>query len=366
MSLEPDMDDVLDGEDPLRGLSPEQRAAVDAEREMQVRKERELTKQEKRKRRHLERSLSDAEQRYEDLLTITHGDAPRPSLGKIYARDGAKSPAAAVLVWSDWHVDSDITLGQTNGQNELTIDIAWARVRSLVQRSVWQIRSWQKTADLETIVVAALGDWIAGDIHSELVETCLPPQEATRIVREMHEYALEELHKIPGITRIAYFGIPDNHGRTTKQYQWTNGAQQSHNWGMYHALKAVCSKGGLDKIDFTISEGSIVYTDVLGHTFRFMHGHQFRYGGGVGGVGVPALKWVLRANKGNPCDYTLVGHYHQARDFGALIMNGSLCGPDAYSVQNGFESEAPTQLALLVRPGFGVCDISKIFPKDVS
>jgi hypothetical protein len=98
----------------------------------------------------------------------------------------------------------------------------------------------------------------------------------------------------------------------------------------------------------------------MGKTFRFMHGHQFK--GNPGLAGTRGMKWVKKVNEGRKAHYTLIGHYHTARDHGELIMNGSLCGPDAYSVQNGFISERPVQLALLVRPEFGICDVSKIFP----
>jgi hypothetical protein len=253
-----------------------------------------------------------------------------------------------------------IHLADTGGLNEFSVEIAWERVHALVERSIWQIKAWQRLSSLDTIMIAAMGDWIAGDIHEELRETCLPPQEATRIVREMHEYALSQLHKLKGIERIHYVGIPDNHGRTTNKYQWTNGAQQSHNWGMYHALESWCRGSGLEKMTFDIAEGSINYTEVMGHTFRIMHGHQMK--GNPGTAGTRGVKWVRTVDDATPADYTLIGHFHTARDHGPLIMNGSLCGPDAYSVQNGFGSERPVQLALLVRPEFGICDVSKIFP----
>jgi len=329
-----EIDDLLAAANPLGGLPDEDRARIESWVEAELLRERERTKREAAKRRSLEHELALSFQRYEDLLTIVHGEVQRPQLN--VQRKGDKSEACAVLLWSDWHVDERVTPEVTAGLNEYSIEIAWQRVQSLVERTRWQVESWQRLSTLDTLVVAALGDWIAGDIHPELAETALPPQEATRIVREMHEWALDELLKIRGVNRIIYKGMTDNHGRHTKKNQWINGHQKSHNWGMYHALAALFDRKKETRVQFEIAEGSLLYADVLGYTFRFAHGHQVSYGGGVGGVSVPGLKWVARSNAGRRAAYTCIGHFHQARFFGPLVVNGSLEGPEAFSTAKGF------------------------------
>jgi hypothetical protein len=61
-------------------------------------------------------------------------------------------------------------------------------------------------------------------------------------------------------------------------------------------------------------------------TVRFHHGHSIRYAGGVGGIYIPTNKAIAQWNKGRHADLDVFGHFHQLRDGGNFICNGSLIG----------------------------------------
>jgi hypothetical protein len=67
--------------------------------------------------------------------------------------------------------------------------------------------------------------------------------------------------------------------------------------------------------------------------------------GGVGGIYIPLMRFILKVNRQRKADMDAVAHWH-TRDTlfsGGAIMNGSVCGATPYSIRLGFPVEPPQQ-----------------------
>ena len=100
---------------------------------------------------------------------------------KISARrpTRSKAEATAVLVLSDWHVEERVDPATCRNLNEFTLEIADRRIKQLVQKAAMLIEHERALTGIRRIVVAALGDFLTGHIHDDLVEiTQLAPLAA--------------------------------------------------------------------------------------------------------------------------------------------------------------------------------------------
>jgi hypothetical protein len=72
--------------------------------------------------------------------------------------------------------------------------------------------------------------------------------------------------------------------------------------------------------------------------------------GGVGGIYIPLMRYILKVNRQIQADMDLIGHWHtqEALLTGGAIMNGSVCGASAYSIRLGFPASPPTQVFQIV------------------
>jgi hypothetical protein len=97
-------------------------------------------------------------------------------------------------------------------------------------------------------------------------------------------------------------------------------------------------------VEWLISDGNILYYDVLGHRLRFHHGDAIKYGGGIGGLTIPLQKWVHRQDTGIKAHHSFFGHFHQLTLGNGWSVNGSLIGITPYALKLGFSPERPQQL----------------------
>ena len=102
------------------------------------------------------------------------------------------------------------------------------------------------------------------------------------------------------------------------------------------------------RVKFLISKSYHSYVEVFDTTIRFHHGHNVRYGGGVGGIYIPVNKAIAQWNKLRWADIDCFGHFHQRVDGGNFLANGCTIGYNAYalSIKAGFEK--PSQTFFLV------------------
>jgi hypothetical protein len=110
--------------------------------------------------------------------------------------------------------------------------------------------------------------------------------------------ALAQEHIVSGIEFLLAnskynFIVPchsGNHARTTKQTYFSSENGHSLEYLMYLHLAAYFR--GESRVKFIIPEGYHSYLKVYDQTLRFHHGHAVKYGGGVGGIFIPAYKAI--------------------------------------------------------------------------
>ncbi len=347
-----DIEDILREDDPLFGLSEEQRAAIEVWAKAQIMGKDAQLKSLKRDLRLIEREVAARDQH---IAMMQHfKDIPR-CVPKVASRAKPKHPsgtATAVFVASDWHIEESVDPQAVGGQNEYNLDVAWKRARQYFKSVVWLLKAKRHEARIDDVVVALLGDFITGLIPmsdpSLLRE--VGPTRAAAIARDMLDEGLRYIQKHAGARRIIVPCVGGNHGRLTIKPSFSRGAQYNLETFM---LGELAREFRNDKnFEFVTTDDFAITLDIEGLRVRFSHGDNVRYAGGVGGITIPLKKARHRwnATPGGYADLDVLGHFHQAFDGGDFVVNGSLIGPTGYSRKGGFEYQAPEQIGFLVRP----------------
>ncbi len=104
---------------------------------------------------------------------------------------------------------------------------------------------------------------------------------------------------------------------------------------------------------FIIPEGYHSYVNVYDQVIRFHHGHALKFGGGVGGIFIPAAKAINQWSKAKHADLDVFGHFHQSKDGGNFLCNGSLIGYNSFALANRFDYEKPRQQLFMINKKLG-------------
>lgn len=252
-----------------------------------------------------------------------------------------KVSAVPFIVASDWHIDEIVHPSKINFMNEFNLSIADQRIQNFFTNSVRLINKEAKDTNLDKGVIAMLGDFISGNIHEELMEnTSLRPAEAMiwvtdRIVAGLR-YILE--NTTLDYTIVCHVG---NHTRITKKVHYSTEQGNSLEYIMYHYIKNVFKDE--PRLQWIIAEGYHTYLELYGKTIRLHHGHSIKYGGGVGGIFVPARRAIMQWNRARTSHLDIFGHFHQLKNGGNFILNGSLIGYNAYAINIQSDYEVPRQ-----------------------
>jgi len=102
------------------------------------------------------------------------------------------------------------------------------------------------------------------------------------------------------------------------------------------------------RVEFVIEDSYLTYLNIYKYTVRLHHGHAVKYGGGIGGIFIPAFKAISQWDKQKQADWTFFGHFHQLKDGGNFVTNGSLIGYNAYAVRIKADFEAPKQAFMVI------------------
>ena len=286
--------------------------------------------------------LSSKDSEVSAALGIRHG----VSTYKITAPQNAKSEATAIWLASDWHVGEKVTRGQTNGINEYNPSISKARGEQFFVHAVKLTKMMGRDVPIKRVILALLGDFITGHLHQQAVETnYFAPVEETLYAQTIIASGIEYVLKNTDYELI----IPcasGNHGRTTKFSEFGSENGHSHEFFMYCTLREHFKNQS--RVHFIISEGAHTYLDVYGKQIRFLHGHDIKYGGGVGGLTIPVNKAIAQWDKAHQAFLTCFGHFHQRFDGGNFLANGSLIGYNAYALSIKASAEPPAQQLCLI------------------
>lgn len=252
-----------------------------------------------------------------------------------------------VAVASDWHSEEIVKPGMVSGLNEYNPDIAKRRATKFFQSALRLTRLLQQDIVIQHMLLPLLGDFITNEIHG-------PDNAETNAVQPMHAIQTVQGYLISGIQflldhsklRITLNCHSGNHARTTHKTRF--GAENGHSleYLMYGHLQAYFRSE--PRVTFVIPEGMHSYVDVYGQTIRFQHGHAVKYGGGVGGIYIPLNKAIAQWNKAKHADLDVLGHFHQLRDGGNFIVNGSLIGYNPFALSIKADYEPPKQALFLM------------------
>jgi len=216
-----------------------------------------------------------------------------------------KSEATAFLIASDWHMEEEVKAEKVNNLNTYNLEIASQRAEYFFKNGLRLVNISARDTNIKDIVVALIGDFISGNIHEELLETCLLQPMDAILFAQKHiiaglEYMLENSNY-----HITVPCIVGNHARITEKVHHSTEQENSLEYFMYKNMAQYFRKE--KRITFIIPNSDDCYIPVYGYNIRFAHGHQFKYAGGVGGITIPLIKWLNIQNGNIHADYTVVG-----------------------------------------------------------
>lgn len=306
---------------------------------------------------HDKKHSKQTEQKYKELMErVEKQEKELAALGEVKKnrdtfriepkKDGVEGQATAIWLASDWHVGEKVTMGQTNGINEYNPDISLARGTTYFQHALKLTKMFGKDVNIDTVVLALLGDFITGHLHLDAVENnyMAPIEEvlyAKTIIASGIQFVLDN-SKYNLVIPCA----SGNHGRTTKFSHFGSENGHSLEYFMYVSLRDQFA--GNPRVEFIISEGAHTYVEIYDYRVRFLHGHDMKFGGGVGGLTVPVNKAIAQWDKARRAYLTCFGHFHQRFDGGNFLANGSMIGYNAFALSIKASAEAPAQQMCLI------------------
>jgi hypothetical protein len=323
----------------IRSGSPTEQLTADRERQR-------LTTEVNSLRARYQESLKTIERQDRELRLVTEMDTSTEPFIIEPAAGKHTSEGTAVLVASDWHIEENVG-SEVGGLNRFNIEIAQERATTFFRAGLRLVKLLQQDITIKTVVLACLGDYITNDIHegenSEVNE--LQPMHAIVLAQNMLISGIEFILANSEVNLV----VPchsGNHARTTHRTRFTTENGHSLEYLMFLHLQAYFR--GEKRVQFLVSESYHSYLDIYGKIIRFHHGHAIKYQGGIGGIFIPAYKAVSQWNKGRQADLDVFGHFHQLRDGGNFICNGSLIGYNAFALSIKADFEAPKQALFLI------------------
>jgi len=256
------------------------------------------------------------------------------------------SEATPVIVASDWHLEERVG-AEVGGLNTFNLGVFHERGHRFWRAAHRLVRLLHQDVQISTVVIALLGDFITGNIHgeenAELNE--LQPVHAIIEAQNMIASGIEFM-----LANTPYNFVitchSGNHARTTKTTRFSAENGHSLEFLMYQHLAAYFRNE--PRITFIVPEAPHSYLQIYDTTVRFQHGHMIKYGGGVGGIYIPTNKAIAQWNKARPADLDVFGHFHQLRDGGNFICNGSLIGYNGFALSIKADYEPPRQALFLM------------------
>lgn len=261
------------------------------------------------------------------------------SYNPVKGFDSTNDKVGLVLI-SDWHYGVTI-------QNEFNIyntKVAVDRINELMGKVI-DICTENKIHD---VVVANLGDMVAGNIH-------LPLRLNSRIdvitqVIKTSELLAEFLNSISEVTNVSYLSVIDNHSRIEPNKSDSlelENLSRITDWYLRDRLE-----NKVIFLDDTVKD--IVNINVLGHEVVFVHGHKDK---------PENLTKSLNSFCKKHIDLICSAHYHHFRTDEScetvLLSNGSLMGTDDYAYNLRVNSK-PSQTFIEITPTNVISCIRKI------
>ena len=264
-----------------------------------------------------------------------------------------KKEAIAVAMAGDWHVEEEVHPEAIGNVNKFNLDIAVKRIDKYFERSLKLLNMCRKESYIKRMVVAALGDFMTGWIHEDLISDTTPP-EALLMVFEQWVSGLQFWLENADLDELIIVCVCGNHARITSQKQYRKVAEKNYEWLLYQFLaKWFAQKQQKTKIKFLLPTGYFNWITIYGKRIRVHHGDQIRYYGGIGGLHIPLRKAIAQWNKANRADLDLLGHWHTRTIEEDYVVNGSLIGYNEFAQAIKADFERPKQAFFILHPYYG-------------
>ena len=290
----------------------------------------------------------------EELERITEVlEAPRKhSSNKIVSlKSNGYSEATAFALLSDWHVEQRVRSSKLAYHNEYNLEIAKERAEETFIAIVKLIKKEQQHYKIDHLVLGLLGDFITGNIHTQLLPVLqLGMAEAVFFVEELLVKGIQYILDNTDV-KITCPAVVGNHSRITDKVWISTEEDNSVETIIYYHVKKHFE--GNERFELIMPDGPDRFLDVYGLTFVFTHGHHgFRYGGGIGGLYVPVRRGILTKYSQRQIYCVCMGHFHNFIQDRKFLVNGSMIGYDDYANSKGFEFDVPKQTFFLVEKRF--------------
>lgn len=289
--------------------------------------------------------LSDAIACYESLRS---SDIKPIKIKKGRAKKG-KSPHTFLALASDWHSCEIVGSAETGGRNKHNEDIGRARAEKYFTDLSRLVKECQARFEIRDLLLWLGGDFMVGEMHGvESARSCeLAPLEEISAIKEILIGGIDFLLSELDVSKIRVPCSPGNHGRSTLEYRYRKSMAYSYEAYLYRDL--AIHYANEPRLDFDTSDEPYKVVDVGGFRIGFHHGHEIKYGGGVGGLSVPFRRSFYRLQSTYDMDAMCIGHFHQYGYYsGVGFTNGSLVGWNSYAAGKGLAFEPPAQVAALI------------------
>jgi len=266
-----------------------------------------------------------------------------------------KDRSIASTMLSDCHLDEVVEPCEINYVNGYNRKIAKRRLKLFFENSIRLSRDHMSGLTIEGMVLSLGGDMVSGNIHDELKQSnedgimgtvfYWVQQLAAGIELFANEY--DKVH-IPCVT--------GNHGRNSMKPVMKGRVRDNFDWLIYKFLEMHFKND--PSVTFAISGGTDERFKIYDTRYQLTHGDQFRGGSGISGINTPIMlgdhrKRQVEVATGTPYDILLMGHFHQRKDFGKVMINGSLKGYDEFASKFNFGFEMPQQWFWLTDSVYG-------------
>jgi hypothetical protein len=214
------------------------------------------------------------------------------------AKKGSGGQAVPLINLSDWHVEEEVR---------------------------------QQDVGITKAIIVLGGDFISGNIHEELLASCLlRPVDAIRFAEGLLTSGIEFLLEHSELELVIPCKI-GNHGRITKKVHISGEVGNSLESAMYFSMAQTFRDE--PRVQFIIEDSYLTHLKVFDKVVRIHHGHAIRYGGGIGGLHIPMRKAIGEWNKTKHAHFDMIGHYHSyANSTPTYACNGSLIGFNAFAM----------------------------------
>lgn len=274
------------------------------------------------------------------------------------------------LMLSDLHFGETVFSSQVNGVNAYNTTIAKKRLRRVVDGSVKLLRQTLAPGHFGGMVVILGGDMVDGVIHDELRDTA--DETVVQSVITLHDELVPGLKLLADeFERIHVPCVAGNHGRIDRKPRMKNGPALNFDYLLYHFLARTIGADPKyrNRITFQIPDGFDASYRVYGTRYMLTHGDSFKGGSGITGPLLPWMRGDAKTRKqygalGMPYDVLVMGHWHQLRYLGQIIVNGCLVGFNEYAMKSRFDYEAPQQALWLTNPVRGLTFQEAVFADD--